>query len=176
MYRLGFEVCELSGETVMAGPTGYPVAHSEWERLRAAVDAFYASHTPDDLSGLQGKIAADREGAEKEDRTATRAAESEAARWARAGYVYLLVAETGEHKIGFAREVSSRVCRLGTQTPYRLALVHSFYADDARGAEKELHRRFKSKRIRGEWFALSAEDVAWFKSLKRGATWRTDSP
>lgn len=86
------------------------------------------------------------------------------------------VAETGQHKIGFARQVSSRVCRLGTQTPYRLALVHSFYSEDARATEKELHDRFKSKRVRGEWFALTAEDVAWFKSLNRGAPRRTDSP
>jgi hypothetical protein len=80
------------------------------------------------------------------------------------GGVYLL--HSGRlFKIGCSRALEQRVRRIQRILP-ESALVHCIESDDPRGIEAYWHRRFAAKRVKGEWFELSAEDVAAFRRWK----------
>lgn len=81
------------------------------------------------------------------------------------GFVYLVRAASGEHKIGRTRNLRARLRNFGALTPLDVQLVHSFPADKSARAEALLHRRFVSKRIKGEWFDLRDDDVVAFRQI-----------
>lgn len=85
----------------------------------------------------------------------------------RPGHVYLLASELGPHKIGRAKEVGERLKTLAIQLPFDVSLAHHFPADDCVAAEAYLHGRFAEKRLRGEWFRLTEEDVEWIMGIVR---------
>ena len=81
------------------------------------------------------------------------------------GDVYLM--KSGHHyKIGRSNAAGRRAYELAIQLPERLEMVHAIRTDDAVGIERYWHQRYESKRLNGEWFALSKEDVAAFKRRK----------
>jgi hypothetical protein len=78
------------------------------------------------------------------------------------GYVYLL--KHGNHyKIGRSNDAARRRREVSLLLPEELEHVHIIETDDPEGIEAYWHKRFASKRIRGEWFTLVSEDVAAFK-------------
>lgn len=83
------------------------------------------------------------------------------------GFVYLARGHRGEYKIGHTSLVDRRMGELGALAPVPLELVHEIKTDDPRGVEAYWHGRFKAKRMRGEWFALTAADVRAFKRWRK---------
>jgi hypothetical protein len=82
------------------------------------------------------------------------------------GVVYLM--KSGRHyKIGKTRDLGRRQYEIALQQPERLRLVHAIETDDPDGIERYWHQRFASQRANGEWFDLSAADVAAFKRRRR---------
>lgn len=73
-------------------------------------------------------------------------------------YLYLIRCQQ-YYKIGVASDVQSRLAQLSTGNPFELEPVTVCGFDNASAVETVLHQRFASKRTRGEWFALDADDV-----------------
>lgn len=82
----------------------------------------------------------------------------------RSNKVYFIQAENGLIKIGIAFDVEYRLSFLNTASPVELTLLFWVDTDEARGLEKSLHHLFKTKRVRGEWFRLTSDDITWVKS------------
>jgi hypothetical protein len=81
------------------------------------------------------------------------------------GFVYLIQSEHGECKIGKTHDLSARLHNFHIKLPFRTELIHSIKTDDNISLERELHTRFNAKRINGEWFSLTQEDIDYIKNL-----------
>jgi len=87
------------------------------------------------------------------------------------GYVYLFKSDR-QYKIGSSRAPYRRVSELVNQSAFGGKLVHMIATDDPEGIERYWHKRFESSCIvgtakaSGEWFTLSATEVAAFKRRK----------
>lgn len=75
-------------------------------------------------------------------------------------YVYFVLdSATGLYKIGRSRQPKDRVenMRTGASAPlYFAAVIH---VDDMVVHERLMHRRFDDKRVRGEWFGITQQDI-----------------
>ncbi|MHA6879197.1 GIY-YIG nuclease family protein [Ralstonia pseudosolanacearum] len=80
------------------------------------------------------------------------------------GYVYLVKSKYGI-KIGKSVNVKSRTRLFEVKLPFPISVEHYAWFDDYSHAERELHAAYHAKRLEGEWFDLSAEDVAHIKTL-----------
>ncbi len=94
--------------------------------------------------------------------------EEEDPKLASVGYVYLMQhGSKREYKIGRTNNAIRREGELGIELPHGASPVHVIETDDPAGIESYWHGRFEAKRLKGEWFALSADDVRAFKRWKR---------
>jgi hypothetical protein len=81
-----------------------------------------------------------------------------------AGFVYIIGSPDGYCKIGRAKVLDSRLKQIALQLPFKVELIHSIAVADPIQAERVLHRRFADRRMNGEWFALTPEDIDWLKA------------
>jgi len=85
----------------------------------------------------------------------------------RAGYIYLIKAETGHCKIGRTKSIKNRMEFFGVKLPFKFDIIHTFPADDMYDAERDLHSIFAEKRTNGEWFHLTDEDVSRISGISQ---------
>ena len=89
------------------------------------------------------------------------------------GYVYLVYFGIGTYyKIGFSRRVEIRLKEFGAQMPFAPTIEHVINTDDVYALESSFHEYFKTKRIRGEWFDLTPDDVCLCKCLQEISFYR----
>lgn len=76
--------------------------------------------------------------------------------------IYLMVDKnTGLHKIGRSKTPVTRERTLQSEKPTIEIIFHT--AGTVKD-EKHLHEKFNAKRVRGEWFNLSEEDIDFIKT------------
>lgn len=80
------------------------------------------------------------------------------------GYVYLIWSQYG-YKIGKAVNVKSRTKLFEVKLPFPIRVEHYAKFSDYTQAERSLHLHFHAKRMEGEWFELTDDDVAFIKML-----------
>ena len=81
------------------------------------------------------------------------------------GFVYLM--KSGKYyKIGRSVSAEKRAYEIQLQLPEELKLIHKIKTDDPVGIESYWHQRFSDKRVRGEWFGLTSQDVKVFRRRK----------
>ena len=80
------------------------------------------------------------------------------------GYIYFVQDDQGRVKIGKTKKLKDRLGEY-TKLPFEPKLIHVFKSDDYHNTEIAIHKYFQEKRIRGEWFALTAQDI---KSIQEG--------
>jgi hypothetical protein len=81
--------------------------------------------------------------------------------------VYLILAEINGnklYKIGYTkRSVEERIKEFKTGNASEFYLIDSFTSQWGTKIESNLHRRYISKKVSGEWFNLTEEDLVDFK-------------
>ena len=80
------------------------------------------------------------------------------------GYIYFILNEAnGLIKIGRSADVENRLYQLQYKTGQPLRLLKKIPSDSVVQQEKELHELYSNKRIHGEWFDITEEDINIFK-------------
>lgn len=74
------------------------------------------------------------------------------------GQIYLCCDSSGLWKIGIANDSKKRFKQLKTGNP-TIRMVFTLHVDCPPVVELELHTKFYEKRVDGEWFDLSPEDL-----------------
>lgn len=84
------------------------------------------------------------------------------------GFVYLVDAVgTTWYKIGQSISPSKRLHSISCKAPYDCRFIHVFEVEDMTGTEQFWHKHFDDKRVNGEWFELTQEDVNLFGSATK---------
>ena len=81
------------------------------------------------------------------------------------GYVYLMKAGRF-YKIGRTNALGRREREVVIQLPEAAKVMRSIKTDDPTGIEEYWHRRFQDRCKNGEWFELTAQDLAAFRRRK----------
>jgi len=73
--------------------------------------------------------------------------------------VYLLECGEKYYKIGIAQRMKKRLSSIRTGNPFPVHVVTRCLVKEAHRLEKEFHHRLKKRKVSGEWFNLSPEEV-----------------
>lgn len=86
---------------------------------------------------------------------------------ASAGFIYVIFIETGLerfYKIGMAKSFGARFDQHQCSSPFDIKIACAYFVGNMRAEERHLHAQFSDKRVRGEWFRLSIDDLRWIAS------------
>lgn len=81
------------------------------------------------------------------------------------GFVYLIQSPTGSYKIGRTRNPDNRMKTFSVKLPFEVDYICTIESADMYALERQLHKKYASKRINGEWFDLDPEDVAAIQGM-----------
>jgi len=74
------------------------------------------------------------------------------------GFVYVI--QSGDFvKIGKSVEVERRLKAIAAANPQKIRIVNVFHVSDMHRLERALQHRFRSRRVRREWFRLDASEI-----------------
>ena len=77
-------------------------------------------------------------------------------------YVFKL---NGCYKIGSSKNIKERIKHFECSLPGKMETIFIANVKDYLSVEKFLHRKFKDKRVRREWFNLSEADIEFIKAM-----------
>ncbi|EGA90446.1 hypothetical protein GPDM_05446 [Planococcus donghaensis MPA1U2] len=78
------------------------------------------------------------------------------------GYVYFVQEHmTGSFKIGKTKHIDKKMNVFNVKLPFENKLIFLIKSADYHQTELAFHEYFSDKRLEGEWFNLTREDLAW---------------
>lgn len=81
------------------------------------------------------------------------------------GYVYFVQEYmTGSFKIGKTKHIDRRMNVFNVKLPFENKLIFLIKSADHHQTEIAFHEYFSGKRLEGEWFNLTRDDVSWIKN------------
>lgn len=81
------------------------------------------------------------------------------------GYVYFVQEYmNGSFKIGKTKHIEKRMNVFGVKLPFENKLIYLIKTGNHHQTEAAFHKHFADKRLEGEWFALTKEDLSWIKA------------
>lgn len=81
------------------------------------------------------------------------------------GYVYFVQEYmTGSFKIGKTKHIDRRMNVFNVKLPFENKLIFLIKTADHHQTESAFHQHFLNKRLEGEWFNLTRDDMAWIKN------------
>lgn len=83
------------------------------------------------------------------------------------GYIYLIVNDREQYKIGYSKTPAKRIEVLNVKLPWPIEVLHLIPTNHMRLAEQHLHKHYAEKNARGEWYWLSESDIADITNLKQ---------
>lgn len=81
-----------------------------------------------------------------------------------AGFLYVVFVDTGERrlfKIGISKSFAGRMVSHQTSSPFEVRVACCYYCGNMRKEERSLHAIFEDHHVRGEWYSLSHDDLAF---------------
>jgi len=79
------------------------------------------------------------------------------------GFLYVIYLDDSAleryYKIGMAKNFNSRFNSHQCSSPFDICVAMAYFVGNMRKEENDLHRMFSEKRIKGEWFKLSDDDL-----------------
>jgi hypothetical protein len=78
------------------------------------------------------------------------------------GCVYLVGSkEYGLYKIGYSKndDPTKRIRSVAQGAPFHIELLKFWVAENPKRLEAALHRYFRSRKVKGEWFRLKQKDL-----------------
>jgi len=140
---------------------GMIVTRQDWQELSQAVERYFASAPTDDELAAHNLVIWRRSHEyQKPPRRQRGQAKPLAPQCP--GYIYLIKGDAGLYKVGKSKHPDARHYSLVSTMPFPVEIVSSYKVPDMKPAELSWHTRFASKRVNGEWFRLTAEDVQAF--------------
>jgi hypothetical protein len=84
------------------------------------------------------------------------------------GYIYVVgYAEIpGYYKIGYTNDLENRLKLFDWASPFTPIIIHSIMVSSGQKIERMLHRTFKQKRVKLEWFKLNEDDLRFIRSVE----------
>ncbi|MCM3789130.1 GIY-YIG nuclease family protein [Domibacillus indicus] len=80
------------------------------------------------------------------------------------GYVYFVQEHlNGSFKIGKTKHIDQRMNLFNVKLPFENELIFLIKSGNHHQTEVAFHKHFAHKRLEGEWFALTREDITWIK-------------
>ena len=77
-----------------------------------------------------------------------------------ANFVYFIkLGQTKYYKIGYTKNLEKRLEQLQNASPYDVILIAAFQSSNALKLEHQLHGKYSSNRVRGEWFKFNKEEA-----------------
>lgn len=73
--------------------------------------------------------------------------------------LYILIASNGLCKIGRSNNLYQRIASLWTMIPDEFEVYALFSTDKHIVCEKVVHRKYEDRRVKGEWFVLTQNDL-----------------
>ena len=143
--------------TVLHDWAGLIPSQSQWEELKAEVDRFYKTVSPEFIEAQNSVNCL----LCRTDKKTKEARLQKSAKKPKQGYVYLAEDQRNQYvKIGFSTKPSHREKTLQAEQP---AVDFIAVFPGTTQDERDLHVEFEQYRIRGEWFALPASTIETLK-------------